>query len=208
MLPATIPIFPLPNVVLFPGVFLPLHIFEDRYRQMVADALAGDRVIGMILLRPGFEAEYEGWPPVFDTGCAGLITHAEPLPDGRYNIVLKGMSKFRLVDEDRSRPYRLARVESVADQLAQGERDALRLGRHRLEEMLAPALERAERRLPANLGDDEVVNALSQYLDLEAIERQALLECGGPAERCTLLVELLEMRVLTPRGPSGPGHVH
>ena len=74
MLPATLPLFPLPNVVLFPNVFLPLHIFEPRYRAMVADALKGDRLIGMVLLRPGWESDYEGRPPVFPTGCAGLIT--------------------------------------------------------------------------------------------------------------------------------------
>ena len=87
MLPGTIPIFPLPNVVLFPNVFLPLHIFEPRYRAMVADALAGDRIIGMVLLQPGYEANYEGRPPVFTIGCGGVITHADPLDDGRYNIV-------------------------------------------------------------------------------------------------------------------------
>jgi Lon protease-like protein len=70
MLPPAIPIFPLPNVVLFPNVFLPLHIFEPRYKEMVADALAGDRIIGMALLRPGWEGDYEGRPPIYPVGCA------------------------------------------------------------------------------------------------------------------------------------------
>ena len=73
MLPSSIPLFPLPNVVLFPNVFLPLHIFEPRYRKMIADALEGDRIIGMVLLRPGYEAEYEGRPPIYQVGCAGVI---------------------------------------------------------------------------------------------------------------------------------------
>ena len=77
MLPPTIPLFPLPNVVLFPGVFLPLHIFEPRYRTMTEEALDGDRLIGMVLLKPGYEAEYEGRPPIYPIGCSGLITHAE-----------------------------------------------------------------------------------------------------------------------------------
>src|SRR5687767_11725133 len=94
MLPPTIPIFPLPNAVLFPNVFMPLHIFEPRYRAMVADALAGDRIIGMVLLKPGFETDYEGRPPVYDIGCAGVVTHSEPQADGRYNIVLRGLEKF------------------------------------------------------------------------------------------------------------------
>ena len=94
MLPATIPIFPLPNAVLFPNVFMPLHIFESRYRAMVADALAGDRIIGMVLLKAGFETDYEGRPPIFPVGYAGVITHSERLADGRFNIVLKGLEKF------------------------------------------------------------------------------------------------------------------
>jgi Lon protease-like protein len=115
ILPPTIPIFPLPNVVLFPNVFLPLHIFESRYRDMVKDALASDRIIGMVLLQPGFEANYEGRPPVYPVGCAGVITHSEPLPDGRFNIVLRGIEKFRMVGEDESRPYRLAHIEAVPE---------------------------------------------------------------------------------------------
>ena len=114
MLPATLPLFPLPNVVLFPNVFLPLHIFEPRYRAMVADALDGDRLIGMVLLRPGWEGDYEGRPPVFPIGCAGLISHHEQLPDGRYNIVLRGLEKFRVEREDDSRLYRLGEVEHAA----------------------------------------------------------------------------------------------
>src|SRR5918996_6103575 len=98
MLPPTIPIFPLDKTVLFPNVFLPLHIFEPRYRTMVDDALKGDRIIGMILLQPGFESNYEGRPPVYAVGCAGVTARAEPLPDGRFNIVLRGLEKFRLTD--------------------------------------------------------------------------------------------------------------
>ncbi|MGC4084545.1 MAG: LON peptidase substrate-binding domain-containing protein [Vicinamibacterales bacterium] len=110
-----LPLFPLPSVVLFPGVFLPLHIFEPRYREMVADALATDRLIGMILLREGWEADYEGRPPVYGVGCSGLITHCEKLPDGRYNIVLRGLDRFRIVDEDQSRAYRRARTMQLVE---------------------------------------------------------------------------------------------
>src|SRR5258706_13100466 len=95
-----LPLFPLPNVVLFPNVFLPLHVFEPRYRAMVADALASDRMIGMVLLRPGWEAAYEERPPVFSIGCSGVITHVERLPDSRFNIVLRGLERFRILEED------------------------------------------------------------------------------------------------------------
>jgi Lon protease-like protein len=113
MLPSIIPLFPLPNVVLFPNVVLPLHIFEARYREMTADALKGDRIIGMVLLRPGWEGSYEGRPPIYDVGCAGVITHAEKLEDGRYNLVLRGMEKFSVLHEDYQRSYRRAEVRPI-----------------------------------------------------------------------------------------------
>src|ERR1700675_1270588 len=95
-----LPLFPLPTVVLFPNVFLPLHVFEPRYREMVAHALAGDRMIGMVLLRPGWERDYEGRPAVFAVGCSGVMTPCERLTDGRYNIVLRGVERFRILEED------------------------------------------------------------------------------------------------------------
>src|SRR6478672_12027686 len=103
-----LPIFPLPNVVLFPNVFLPLHIFEPRYREMTADAVASDRLIGMVLLRPGWERDYEGRPAIYEIGCSGVITHVERLADGRFNIVLRGLDRFRVVREDGERVYRRA----------------------------------------------------------------------------------------------------
>ena len=202
MLPPTIPIFPLPNVVLFPNVFLPLHIFEARYRAMVADALKGDRIIGMTLLQPGFEADYDGRPPVYATGCAGLITHSEPLPDGRYDIVLRGMEKFRIIGEDASRSYRLAHIEAIPESLADADRADVRARRRRLEAVLAATIERSagEPRFPPAVPDDDLVNALAQYLPLDPVERQALLECAGIAARCKGLIELLEMHTLTGGG--------
>src|SRR5688572_21715434 len=129
MLPPTIPIFPLDKVVLFPNVFMPLHIFEPRYRAMVSDALAGDRIIGMVLLKPGFEADYEGRPPVYPIGCAGVITHSEALPDGRFNIVLRGIEKFRISGEDESKPYRLAHVVPLPEPVREEDRPQLRRDR-------------------------------------------------------------------------------
>jgi Lon protease-like protein len=204
MLPPTIPIFPLPNAVLFPNVYLPLHIFEARYRAMVADALKGDRIIGMVLLQPGYEANYEGRPPVYQTGCAGVITHSEPLPDGRYNIVLRGIEKFRITAEDHSKPYRLAEVEGMPESVPDADRVAIRQQRHRLEALLAALIERSgsDPKFPPAIPDEDLVNALAQYVQLDPIERQALLERDGVLERCRALIELLEMKTLTPRGTS------
>jgi len=211
VLPPTIPIFPLPNVVLFPNVFLPLHIFEPRYRAMVTDALAGDRIIGMALLQPGRENEYEGRPPVYAIGCAGVITHSEALPDGRFNIVLRGLEKFRIVDEDANHAYRLANVEPLPELLTTDERDALRRQRRRLEALLVAAVEHigSDPKFPPAVPDEDLVNALAQYLAFDPIERQALLERAGISARCQGLIELLEMKTLTPPGTSwGGGAVH
>jgi uncharacterized protein len=202
MLPPTIPIFPLPNTVLFPNVFLPLHIFEARYRRMLADTLSGDRIIGMVLLRPGFEKDYEGRPPVYAVGCAGVVTHAERLDDGRFNIVLRGIEKFRITGEDESHSYRLAHVQPLDETPTREEAEALRKLRTRLEALLAAAVECAGAgpRFPPAIPDEDLVNALAQYLELEALERQALLEREGCLARCRALIELLEMKVHAPKG--------
>jgi Lon protease-like protein len=207
ILPPTIPIFPLPNVVLFPNVFLPLHIFESRYREMVKDALASDRIIGMVLLQPGFEANYEGRPNVYPVGCAGVITHSEPLPDGCFNIVLRGLEKFRMTGEDTSRPYRLAHIEAVPEQATETDCAAIKRQRQRLEALLTASAEhrRTESRLPSTVPDQDLINALAQYAAFEPIERQALLECDGALSRCLALIELLEMKTMVVRGASWAG---
>jgi Lon protease-like protein len=200
MLPPTIPLFPLPNVVLFPGVFLPLHIFEPRYRAMTEEALDGDRLIGMVLLKPGYEAEYEGRPPVYPIGCSGLITHAERLADGRFNIVLQGLVR----EEDDARVYRVGIIERLSgDTAAAADEPALRDLRHRIEHLLTPMIERAggEINVPPSMTDVDVIHALAQYLDLAPIEKQALLERDTVLARATALADLLEMKAMT----SGPG---
>jgi Lon protease-like protein len=198
MLPSQIPIFPLPTVVLFPEVSLPLHIFEPRYREMVTDALATDRLIGMVLLRPGWEPEYEGHPPIYGIGCVGVISHHERLPDGRYNIVLQGVDRVRITGETHERAYRRAYIEPLGDPLAQADRRTLRDLRHRLEALVAPFAEPsgAELKIPASVPDGELVNALAQYLPLEPVEKQALLERDGAVARCEALIELLEMKAI------------
>jgi len=202
MLPTSLPLFPLPNVVLFPNVFLPLHIFEPRYREMVSDALAGDRIIGMVLLRPGYQADYERRPAVYEVGCAGVITHAQPLADGRYDIVLRGMEKFRITAEDHSRSYRVGHVEPLSETIPSDQAQPLRHQRQRLETVLAAAIERvrAEPRFPPSVPDEDLVNALAQYLELDILEHQALLECDGVLARCRALIDLLEIKIHAPRG--------
>jgi hypothetical protein len=199
ILPQTIPIFPLEDVVLFPNISRPLHIFEPRYRAMVADALKGDRIIGMVLLRPGYEADYEGRPPVYPIGCAGVITDVEQLPDGRYLIVLRGLVKFRVSSEDQSRPYRLARVEAIPETPNDQERVALRERRQRLTALFVASAPPGSQPPPPALPDEDLVNALAQLLDLDPIDRQELLERQGPLARSEGLINLLERKVTPPR---------
>lgn len=206
-----LPLFPLPNVVLFPGVFLPLHIFEPRYRAMVADALTTDRLIGMVLLRPGWEHDYEGRPPVFSVGCSGLITHCERLNDGRYNIILRGLDRFRILNEEQSRDYRRAVTQPfVEPEVTPDVRGALRQLRARIESLLAPSENEAgiDARTAGALSDEDLINALAQYLALEPMEKQALLEQPSFVDRGHALVELLEMKTMMARtsGSSNLSH--
>jgi Lon protease-like protein len=203
-------LFPLPNVVLFPNVFLPLHIFEPRYREMVADALASDRMIGIVLLRPGWDRDYEGRPPIYAIGCNGVLTHTERLPDGRYNLVLRGIERFRIIEEDHALSYRRAVVEPLREQpLDAADRTAILRQRSKLESMLGPSQSSAgDSRMPASMSDEDLVNALAQYLDLEALEKQALLEQPCLRTRAESLVELLEMKIMMARTPGVSNVVH
>lgn len=206
MLPSTLPIFPLPNVVLFPSVFLPLHIFEPRYRVMLADALRGDRMIGMVLLR-GRRDDIEEPPPVYPIGCAGLVSHAEPLRDGRSNIILRGLQRFRIVAEDTDRDYRRAQITPLPENESGLIQDELRVMRSRLAALLAGRLETAggEVMVPDDMEDADLVNTLAQYLDLEPVEKQALLERDDIASRSRSLIELIEMRALATESLGGLG---
>lgn len=112
--PAIVPLFPLPEIALFPRQLLPLHIFEPRYCQMVADALAGNRFIAVVMLRPGFERSYfTRHAPIYDVAGVGRIVSWEALEEGRYNILLRGEARARIVGELNGKPYRLARVEPL-----------------------------------------------------------------------------------------------
>lgn len=206
MLPAIIPIFPLPNVVLFPSVFLPLHIFEPRYRQMLTDALHGDRIIGMVLAKED-QARSVGPEAVYSIGCAGLISHAETLPDGRSNIVLRGLERFRIDSEQEDRQYRRAHVEPLPEPITDAIRQATRDARAKLEALLGDRLETAsgEAIVPGDMQDDDLVNTLAQYLDLDPVEKQALLERDDIAQRSCALIELIEMRALTTQPLAGLG---
>jgi len=193
-LPTEIPLFPLPEVVLFPGVPRPLLVFEPRYREMVADALKGNKIIGMVLLRPGSEADYEGRPPIYGIGCAGVIEDYEQLPDGRYGILLRGLTTFRVVSEDQRKPYRLARVEAVPELLTDEERGPLSTVRERLARLLDTVLPLGVEPPDPGLDDVEFVNLIAQALSMPEDARQDLLERNSLLSRARALVDRLERR--------------
>lgn len=169
---------------------------------MVADARAGDGVIGMTLLRPGWEADYYGRPAVYELGCAGRIEEHESLPDGRSNIVLRGLTRFRIVGEHAGEPYRMAGVTPLAD--TGGDVAAVEAARRAV---LAAIGRAADGPLvlviKPEVPDDVFVNALSQSLALSPMERLSLLECDGVLERYRRLLSILEFRELEPARPSG-----
>ena len=205
-LPDEIPIFPLSNIVLFPDVYLPLHIFEDRYRAMTRDALGGTKLIGMTVLRDGWQEDYEGAPPIYATGCAGAIVHHEPLRDGRFNLVLHGVSRFEVISEiGAGTPYRVARVRWHEEPDATGTRAALTRLRRQVEALLLPAIARGEVRMPQGMSDQALINAVCQALDLPVVEKLALLEKPDVLLRGQALVPVLERLLIK---LSGSGQIH
>ena len=193
-LPAEIPLFPLPETSLFPDVSRPFLIFEPRYREMIADALKGDKIIGMVRLRPGFEKDYEGRPPIFSVGCAGTIEKYEQLADGRYVILLRGMTTFRVLSEDQGKPYRLARVEALPELLKDEERVALSTLRNRIDKLLYTVLPLGADPPDPSLDDAEFVNIVAQNLGMPESTRQDLLERNSVIERARALADLLDRK--------------
>ncbi len=197
--PARVPIFPLAGALLFPRAQLPLQIFEERYREMVRDALAGPGRIAMI--QPLGDGDP---PPLFRAGCLGEIVGVEELDDGRFNIVLQGSHRFRLIAEaDIGTPYRQADVDLAA--FDDSEPDPLPL-------ILRSSVEREARKFGDALGlavdwdavgrlDDEMlVNAIAQVAPFDPGAKQALLEEPGLAGRAELVIQLMEFQRLAPGG--------
>ena len=188
-------LFPLPNLVFFPHALQPLHIFEQRYRQMTADALADDRLLSLVLLQPGWEQEYDHRPPIHGVACLGRIVADQLLPDGRYNLLLRGLSRVRILEEiPTDDSYRTARVELLADpgELAIGELMALR---KQLAEQLLPRFgEGLIARQMTDLFQSElplgaVCDVLTFALPLPIECKQALLEQVREVDSCRLLLD-------------------
>jgi len=182
-------IFPLPGAILFPGLQLPLHIFEPRYRALVSDALARDRRIAMI--QPRAEGEP---PPLFEIGCVGLIDEVEALEDGRFNIVLEGEARFRLLRElDVATPFRQVEGELLEepheDYLSSVERAGFEQESRRFADSQGYSIDWDS---VARLDDVTLINGVSQIAPFDSAAKQALLEAQDIGTRCELLIQLMQ----------------
>lgn len=199
-----LPLFPL-DVVLLPETLLPLHVFEPRYREMLAEALAGERLIGLHTLDPDAPPLPDGRPALLEYGCAGEVVEHEPLEDGRSNIVLRGRFRYRVSAERTGRAFRVAEVEEAPVRpLPRGREGGP--GRRDLRKLLARAVERLAdsvgrseaRHLSVSLSDEGLVNEAASRLGLGAEERYALLAMDALEERYAWVldhVRSLQMRV-------------
>ncbi|WP_174292111.1 LON peptidase substrate-binding domain-containing protein [Sphingomonas bacterium] len=186
-------IFPLPGALLFPGLHLPLHIFEPRYRAMVSDAMARDRRIGMI--QPRLEKGNADAPPaLYDLGCVGRIAEVEAMEDGRYNVVLEGLALFRVVRElDVSTAFR--QVEAVLlpstpdETLSLGRRASLEMESRRFADAQGYSVDWDQ---VGRLDDESLVNGIAQIAPFDAAAKQALLEAPGIEDRADLIIQLLQ----------------
>jgi Lon protease-like protein len=182
-------IFPLHGVILFPGLQLPLHVFEPRYRALVGSALARDRRIAVIQPQSGREGA-----PLFSMGCVGTIEDVEALDDGRYNIVLEGEARFRLLREvEASTPFRQVDGELIDDPeyeaLSAGERAGFEQEAREFADRQGYSVDWGS---VAQLDDLSLINGVSQIAPFDAAAKQALLEAPDIATRCELLVQLMQ----------------
>jgi len=197
-IPSVIPLFPLPNVVFFPRTYLPLHIFEARYRKMVRDAAAGHRMIGMVLLKEGWESDYEGAPPVFPIGCVGRMVTVQPLSDGRFNIYLQGLRRFAIQDEVGTESYRQGRIE-LSD-FPRPETGLPPEVRAELLRVVAGVLKGREEGLvlaallKQPIHDDVLVQNLCFALAFTPLEKQFLLESDSLVQQARRLLDLLQFK--------------
>jgi Lon protease-like protein len=197
----TVPLFPLPSLVFFPDTIVPLLVFEDRYRVMMREALEGERLLGMALLKPGWEADPEGNPPIHERVCVGTVLTHELLPDGRYKLLLYGLFRADIVEETQQSPYRKAKVKVSRDEVHPTEASDLDERLHRALAMLPGRRGRIGglRRLAADLrgrggGPGRLADAAAESAELDTEDRYKILAESDVLRRLDLLVTLLERK--------------
>lgn len=185
-----ISLFPLAGAIVFPGMQLPLHIFEPRYRALIGDALARDRMIGMVQPK-----DQKDFPALYDIGCLARIGDVEALEDGRYNIVLEGLQRFTILQElDVTTAFRQVEGdlwdEEEHDQiLSIAERASLEMESRRFADAQGYAVDWTS---VSKLDDYALVNVIAQIAPFDSAAKQALLEARGLGTRAELIVQLLQ----------------
>jgi Lon protease-like protein len=194
-----IPVFPLPNLVFFPKTLLPLHICEARYKEMLQFALGTGKLIGVILLRPGWEPKYFGNPEAYEIGCLGRIQHVEEVEDQRCNILLLGISKYRILNYQQIEPFGLAEVLLVDDEVVDDQAPEILEAKKQLLEKHSrlvarlPGSESMDLSGLSNLSFEAVVNNLIMSLGLDITVKQKLLEQNQLVERGRALAVQIEL---------------
>ncbi len=198
-----IPLFPLPSSVFYPGTPLPLHIFEPRYRQMTTDALEGERKIGMVLLKPDWEAAYFDRPELYTIGCVGSIEKEIRHPNGKFNFTLVGLRRFRILKELDGKPYRRAEIkllEELNEQEIGEEPNATRdglIGLYREFISLIPQGNSLKEEPDWNLGDklSQFIDRFAYRMDLNLEQKQTFLEEQDVFRRAKFLQDFIKMKL-------------
>ena len=191
----SVPVFPLPDFVLFPNTLVPFHIFEPRYVQMMEECLAGTRNVIITGLLPGWESDYYGTPPIHRTGCVGKVVNEERLDDGRLNIYVHGLARVTVGGAIQTKPYRIAPARVMSDLLTdspelQRERELrLRMVAHELIQLLGQGGEPLAKLLSNTASLGPLTYRLASLIVSDPAERQLLLETRTASERADRLVE-------------------
>jgi len=198
-IPKVIPLFPLPNLVFFPRTYVPLHIFEPRYREMVQAVAASHRMVGMVLLKEGWEADYEGAPAIFAMGCVGRMMNVQRLSDVRSNILLQGLRRFEIQHEVGAESYRQGRI--ILKDLFQPDAALPTEIRREIVKVVAGFIRNREdgmalsAMLKQPIHDDVLVQNLSFALDFTPLEKQFLLESDSLIQQGRRLLDLLHFKL-------------
>ncbi len=198
-----VPLFPLPNTVLFPKTPMPLFIFEEKYKTMVREVLAGSGEIVIALMREGLEFRQTGISAVHSIACLGKIESHEELEDGKYNIVVVGLRRVRLIRIVENSPYRLVEVEILEDMESSTDSGAITRRQNHLSGLfskfteLAAGVQPQAMELMPQLDFESLVNMVAMTLNLAIEQKQALLEIDAPSQRCDMLIPILQQQLET-----------
>ncbi|OGW29767.1 MAG: hypothetical protein A3K09_01760 [Nitrospinae bacterium RIFCSPLOWO2_12_FULL_47_7] len=194
----SIPIFPLSTTIFYPNTYLPLHIFEPRYKQMVTDTLKEKGLIGIVIFKPGWEESYFQNPEIVSVGCVGKIEEAIRLEDGKYNIALMGLNRFRIVREITGKPYRQAEVEILEEKNDKLLDDNM-IQRHPMITLFEDYLRLKNSKQPFDLDRCEtlghVADQIADELDMRVEQKQTFLEEQDVLQRIHIVQSLLDFKI-------------